>query len=86
MMKSERKRKTIYAILKVLGVAISCFFPIWAILEKFPLWREHYGEGRSLSVGMILMLFVVAINDTTKLHWEMSERSMFGVFGEEGLK
>ncbi len=61
MMKSERKRKTIYVILKVLGVAISCFFPIWAILERFPLWKEHYGEGRSLSVGMILVLFVVAI-------------------------
>ena len=60
-MKSDRKRKIIYIILKVLGVAVSCFFPIWAICEKFPLWRQYHGDGRSLGVGMILVLFVVTI-------------------------
>ena len=32
------------------------------------------------------VLFVVAINDTAKLRWDMSECSTFGVWGEEDLK
>ncbi len=32
------------------------------------------------------VLFVVAINDTAKLHWDMNERSGFGVWGEADLK
>ena len=31
-------------------------------------------------------VFVVAINDTAKLRWDMNERSTFGVFKEEDLK
>ena len=44
------------------------------------------GNGWAPDDSLPNVLFVVAINDTTKLHWEMSERSMFGVFGEEDLK
>jgi hypothetical protein len=44
------------------------------------------GNGWAPDDSLPNVLFVVAINDTTKLHWEMSERSTFGVFGEEDLK
>lgn len=60
-MTTDRKRKTLYLAFKALGVIISCFFPIWAICEKFPLWTETYGTGRSIGVGAILILFVTTI-------------------------
>lgn len=60
-MKSARRRKAVYIILKILGVAISCFFPIWAICDKFPLWRQAHGDERSFGVGLILVLFVVVV-------------------------
>ena len=60
-MTTEKKRKYLYLLFKVLGVIISCAFPIWAICEKFPLWKEVHGTGRSVGVGLILALFVLTV-------------------------
>ena len=57
----EKKRKIFYLIFKVSSILISCFFPIWAVCEKFPLWTVSYGTGRSVGVGTILILIVVSI-------------------------
>lgn len=58
---TTRKRKTFYWLFKILSVAISCAFPIWAIYEKFPVWTYTYGTTRSVGVGGILVLIVILI-------------------------
>lgn len=58
---TETKRKTLYWFFKVLSVLVSCALPIWAICEKFPLWAEDHGTGRSVGVGMILIAIVLII-------------------------
>ena len=58
---TERKRKFLYWFFKVLSVIVSCAFPIWAICEKFPLWTETHGTGRSVGVGIILIAIVLII-------------------------
>ena len=57
----KKKSKALYWIFKLAGTLISCLLPIWAIYEKFPLWRVEYGDGRTLGVGGILTLIVVAV-------------------------
>lgn len=57
----EKKRKICYLIFKVSSILVSCFFPIWAICEKFPIWKNNYGEGRSFGVGAIIVMIVLAI-------------------------
>lgn len=58
---SEKKRKAYYCLFKVLSILVSCAFPVWAIYEKFPLWRTTYGNTRSIGVGTILAIIVLAI-------------------------
>lgn len=58
---TEKKRKALYWSLKVLSIIVSCALPIWAICEKFPIWTETHGAGRSAGVGAILALIVLLI-------------------------
>lgn len=58
---TDSKRKRLYWFFKVLGVLISCAFPIAAILEKFPIWTEKHGSEYSIGAGGILILIVVLI-------------------------
>ena len=58
---TERKRKLLFWLFKIVGVLVSCALPIWAICEKFPIWTETHGAGRSVGVGMILIAFVLLI-------------------------
>ena len=60
-MMTEKKRKTLYWSFKILSVIISCALPVWAILEKFPIWKGSYGDARTLGVGGILILIVLLI-------------------------
>lgn len=60
-MKTDKKRSKIYWLFKIGGVLISCLFPILTICEKFPIWRAVHGANRSIGVGAILILIVVAI-------------------------
>ena len=70
----EKKRKIFYLIFKVSSILISCFFPIWAICEKYPLWTVSYGTGRSVGVGAILILIVVTIIFRRSVFKFISER------------
>lgn len=54
-----KNRKTFYWLFKSLGILISCLLPIWAIVEKFPVWTYSYGRVRSMGVGGILILIVL---------------------------
>lgn len=58
---TEKKRNTLYWVFKVLGIFISCAFPIWAICEKFPIWREEHGASRTVGAGGILILIVLLV-------------------------
>jgi uncharacterized membrane protein len=58
---SEKKRKAYYFLFKVLSILISCAFPMWAIYEKFQLWRITYSNTRNFGVGTILAIIVLAI-------------------------
>ena len=60
-MTSERRNNLLYWVFKIGGIVISCFFPIWAVCEKFPIWRADYGTERSFGVGAILILIVLTI-------------------------
>lgn len=60
-MKEKRSNKVLYAIFKILSVLISCAFPIWAICDRFPIWKEEHGTVRSIGTGAILIIIVVLI-------------------------
>lgn len=59
-MTTDKNRSNLYWIFKIGGVLISCLFPILTICEKFPIWKAVHGN-RSIGVGAILILIVVAI-------------------------
>ena len=58
---TEKKRKTLFWVFKILGILVSCLFPVWAVCEKFPIWTEEHGTGRSIGVGAILIAIVILI-------------------------
>ena len=58
---TEKKRKRLYWLFKIMGVVVSCTLPIWAIVEKYPIWNVTYGKAQSIGVGGILALFVILI-------------------------
>ena len=60
-MMTEKRRKTFYWGYKIAGILISCFFPIWAIYERFPLWKVSYGKSQSIGAGGILALIVLVV-------------------------
>lgn len=55
------KNKALYWVLKVASVFISCIFPVIAICDKFPVWTETYGVGRSISTGGLLIVIVLLV-------------------------
>ena len=58
---TEKKRKTLYWVFKLLGIFVSCAFPIFAICEKFPIWTETHGASHSAGVGAVMIAIVVLI-------------------------
>jgi hypothetical protein len=61
MKMTEKKCKALYWCFKIASVIISCALPIWAILEKFPLWVEDHGTGSSIGAGLIMSIIVLLI-------------------------
>lgn len=58
---TEAKRKALFWTFKILSVLISIAFPIWAILDRFPIWKESQGAEKTIGIGAILILAVVVI-------------------------
>ena len=73
-MASDRQNKIYYWIFKIVGIVISCIFPVWAICSKFPLWTETHGTGRSVGTGIILMMIVFVI---------ICRKTVFSFLGEK---
>jgi hypothetical protein len=57
----SKKDKILYWALRLLGIFISGCLPISAVIEHFPLWIEHKGAGRTIWVGTLLILIIVAV-------------------------
>lgn len=60
-MTTDKKNNKLYWAFKIGSIVISCFLPIWAIWEKFPMWTTGYGTGKSVGIGTILALIVILI-------------------------
>lgn len=58
---TETNRNRVYWLLKIASVFVSCALPIWAICEKFPIWVDNHGTGRSVGAGVILIAIVMLI-------------------------
>ena len=58
---TEKKRKRLYLVFKLLSIVIACGLPIWAICEKFPIWTVTHGTEHSIGVGAGIIIFVVLI-------------------------
>ena len=58
---TEKKRKALYGVFKVISVIVSCLLPVWAICEKFPIWEMEYGTQRTIGAGGILILIVLLV-------------------------
>lgn len=57
----EQKRKLLFWTFKLLSILVSCALPIWGICEKFPIWTENHGAGRTIGAGVILIFMVLVI-------------------------
>lgn len=57
----EKKSNKLYWGFKLVGILISCALPIWAICERFPIWTESHGTGRTVGVGVILIGIVLLV-------------------------
>jgi hypothetical protein len=60
-MTTKKRNKILYWVFKVLAIFVSCIFPIWAVLEKFPVWETSYGAERSVGAGAIIILTVLVV-------------------------
>lgn len=60
-MKTKPNRNLIYWLFKLASIAVACALPLWGVLEKFPLWVDDYGAGRSLGVGGIIGILVLLV-------------------------
>lgn len=58
---TEKKRKTLYWVFKVLSILVSCGLPIYAVFEHFPVWTEKQGTGYSIGAGGIICLVVLLL-------------------------
>lgn len=54
-----KERKINKGLLKAASVLISCALPIWAICEKFPVWKETHGGSHSVGVGLVMIIIVL---------------------------
>lgn len=61
MKKLLTKRNLFYWLFKDGGIGISAFLPLWVVFDKFPLWVETHGTGRSLGAGGIIGIVIVLI-------------------------
>ena len=58
---TEKKRKTLYWIFKLEALLASCLLPIWSIVERYPIWTEKHGVGKSIGAGGILIFIVLIV-------------------------
>ena len=76
MMKATQNN-TIYWVLKVASIIVSCLFPVIAICDKFPIWTESHGVLGSIDTGglliaiVLLVIFRRTVFDFLKERWKL---------------
>ena len=60
-MKKPTRSNVFYWLLKGGGIGISALMPLWVVFEKFPLWVENHGVGRSLGTGGIIGIIIALV-------------------------
>ena len=60
-MRARTKKRLTLLSFKGASIAVSAGMPIWAILEKFPLWREEAGALQTLGIGGVMIVAVSVI-------------------------
>ena len=60
-MKTKPNRKLIYWLFKTASIVVASVLPLWGVIEKYPLWAEDYGAGRSLGAGGIIGIVVLLV-------------------------
>ena len=70
----KTKRNLFYWLLKGGGIGISAAMPLWAVLNKFPIWIETHGAGRSIGAGGIIGIIIVLV---------IFRKSIMGYFEEK---
>lgn len=58
---TQKKRKFLYALFKLLSVLVSCGLPIYAVCEHFPVWTVSHGTSRTVGAGAVISVIVIAI-------------------------
>ena len=73
---SQRKRKFLYWLLKIVGVIVSCAFPIWAIVERFPLFKSvtPHATAHTIGTGGILIVIVLLVIFRKTIFGHLKER------------
>ncbi len=57
----EKSQIIKYWMLKVLSIVVSCGFPIYAVIEHFPIWSVRFGIGKTFGAGGIICIIVLFI-------------------------
>lgn len=57
-----------------MAIIVSCFLPILAICEKFPVWTATHGSTHSAGVGAVMIAIVILI---------VFRRTVFGFIREK---
>ena len=57
----SKRDKFFYWAWRLLGIFLSGYLPISAVVDHFPIWLEHKGTGRTIWVGAILILIILAV-------------------------
>lgn len=60
-MKKPSKNNIFYWVFKGSGIGISAALPLWVVCDKFPLWVENHGVGKSLGTGGILGIIIMLV-------------------------
>ena len=71
------KSNIIYYCFKVASIAVACALPLWGVIDKFPIWVETHGTGRSIGTGgligiiILLVIFRRTVFNFLKDKWKM---------------
>lgn len=60
-MKKPSKNNIFYGLCKWGGTGVSALMPLWVVFDKFPLWVENHGVGKSLGTGGILGIIIMLV-------------------------
>ena len=60
-MTKSTKTKIYYWLLKGGGIGISALLPLWVVFDKFPVWVENHGAGKTIGAGGLIGAIIVLV-------------------------